>query len=105
MLDNYICLYMPESMGLCMQQGTQVAWDSRTVHVATLRPALTLKLSLLLSERDTLMRLLEANLVLEYHMRPPSERQTIVALNVISSTCRAALSDMKTSNPYKDSLG
>lgn len=47
---------------------------------------LTLKLSHLLSERDRLMTLLVASLVLEYHMRPPSERRTIVAFSVISST-------------------
>ena len=47
----------------------------------------TLKLSLFASDRETLIRLLAANLVLEYHIRPPSERRTIVAFNVISSTC------------------
>ena len=47
----------------------------------------TLKLSLFASERETLIRLLAANLVLEYHIRPPSERRTIVAFNAISSTC------------------
>ena len=48
---------------------------------------ITLKLSLFASERETLIRLLAANLVLEYHIRPPSERRTMVAFNVISSTC------------------
>ena len=46
----------------------------------------TLKLSDLLSERDKLMTLLVASFMLEYHMRAPSERRTIVAFSVISST-------------------
>lgn len=55
---------------------------------------LTLKLSDLLSERDKLIMLLVANLVLEYHMRPPSERRTIVAFRVISSTWEHNLHDV-----------
>ena len=47
---------------------------------------LTLKLSHLLSERDKLITLLVASFVFEYHMRAPSERRTIVAFSVISST-------------------
>lgn len=88
--EIHICASLMQC-SLCVQSQTMLSVQFMLV-------TLTLKVSLLPSERDTLMRFPEANLVFEYHMRPPSERRTIVAFSVISSTCRAKLALVTTSS-------
>ena len=70
----------------CPEMQQQTRAYRKVCNIVVMFDIRTFTASLLLSDRLMLITLLAASLVLEYHMRPPSERFTMVAFNVISST-------------------